>query len=545
MYRLLVLKSHKKGKLIMISKMHIQKIFLYSVITAALCCTGCGSENINLVDAPKSTTIHIPMPNGDVVKITQPAFPDKVFLITDYGAVSGAETINTKAFDNAIQACHNAGGGKIVVPAGEWLTGAIHLTSNVNLHLDQGAKLIFTDDFQEYLPAVFSRYEGIECYLYSPPIYAIDCDNIAITGSGSIESKAQKWWDTFRQNKDQMKQLWQQASRNVDVNQRIYGSLDRFLRPSFIEFVNCKRVLVQGVTIGSGPMWTVHPVYCENVIVRDVTFINEGPNNDGVDPDSSRNVLIEKCRFDTADDAIAIKSGRDHDGRRVGIPCENIIVRNCQFGLGKPCDGVVSIGSEMSGDVRNVLIEDCNFLKTGRAVRIKSQRGRGGVVENIWIRNITAKDNGNDALLLNCFYQGGSTPRIEGYSPQFKNIFAENITAEGCEESVVIRGLPEMPITNVVLKDINVKAESGLKCTNANHVKIIKVNITPDEGPIMEFKDSQDILVTGSSCPENTDIFVKVDQGVFGLVLEDNDLGNAGKIYDLAEGVSADSITVK
>jgi polygalacturonase len=492
-----------------------------------------------------SKTIKIPMPKGDLVKITEPTFPDKQFIITDYSAVPGDSVINTKAFADAIRDCRNAGGGKVVVPPGKWNSGPIHLAPNVNLHLQAGSILIFNDDFEQYLPPVFSRYEGIECYLYSPCIYAKDCDNIAITGSGMIESKGQKWWDTFRQNKHQMVKLWQQARDNVDVTKRVYASLDRFLRPNFIQFINCDRVLVEGVTIGSGPMWTVHPVYCEDVIVRDVTFINDGPNNDGVDPDSSRDVLVENCRFDTADDAIAIKSGRDHDGRRVGIPCENIIVRNCQFGMGKPCDGVVSIGSEMSGDVRNVLIEDCDFLKTGRAVRIKSQRGRGGVVENIWIRNITAKDNGDDAILLNCFYTGGSTPRIKGFSPQFKNIFVENIESQGSEESVIIRGLTEQPITNVVLKNIKVKAEYGLKCTDADHVKLINVNIAADEGPIMEFKDSEDIYVTGSKCPANTDVFVKVDQGVSGLVLEDNDLTNARKVYDLAQGVSADSITVK
>ncbi|MHC4622114.1 MAG: glycoside hydrolase family 28 protein, partial [Planctomycetota bacterium] len=238
--------------------------------------------------------------------------------------------MNTKAFAAAVAACNEAGGGKVIVPPGTWLAGPIHLRSNVNLHLESGAEIRFSTDFEDYLPVVFTRYEGIECYNYSPPIYANDCTNIAVTGSGKLNGQGQAWW-TKKQKQKEAAQKLHEMTRGVPVKDRIFGRPDAFLRPSFIQFINCRDVLLEGVTVGSGPMWTIHPVYCENVIVRKVTLHTKGPNNDGVNPDSCKNVLIEYCNFDTSDDAIAVKSGRDEDGWRVGRPSENIVVRHCRF----------------------------------------------------------------------------------------------------------------------------------------------------------------------------------------------------------------------
>ncbi|MHC4636227.1 MAG: glycoside hydrolase family 28 protein, partial [Planctomycetota bacterium] len=490
------------------------------------------------ISSLKTKEIKVKAPFGDVV-ISEPLFADRIFDIRDYGAVSDGVTKNTKAFADAIEACSEAGGGKVVVPSGTWFTGPVHLRSNVNLHLKDGAVLLFSDDLNDYLPAVFSRYEGVECYLFSPPIYARDGQNIAITGRGRLEGHWQKWWGMFRQKgKGQMQGLLKKAYEKVPVKNRIYDSIERFLRPSFVQFINCKNILVEGITIGSGPMWTLHPVYCEDVIVRDVTFITKGPNNDGIDPDSSKDVLIENCRFDTDDDAIAIKSGRDEDGRNVGRPCENIVIRNCLFGLGTKCDGVVSIGSEMSGDVRNVFIYDCKFDKTGRGIRIKSKRGRGGVVENIWIENITLGSVGSDALLLNTFYGSGS----ESWSkapPLFRNIHAKNITCGKAREAIKITGLPEMPVENVTLENITVASGKGITCTDAKGIKIVNVNIKPQQGPIISLNNCSDVKITGSSCPLNIDTYVKLEgQKTSGIVLKDNNLTDTQKEIVLGQGVS-------
>jgi len=479
------------------------------------------------------------------ITISEPLFAEKVFDIRDYGAVADGVTKNTKAFADAIDACNKAGGGRVIVPEGNWFTGPIHLKSHVNLHLNDGAVILFSDDFNDYLPAVFSRYEGIECYLYSPPIYAKDCENVAITGRGRLDGHGQKWWDFFRKKGNEMTRLQQKAYKDVPVEQRVFDSLDDFLRPSFVQFLNCKNVLIQGITIGSGPMWTLHLIYSEDIIVRDVTFITRGPNNDGIDPDSCTDVLIENCKFDTSDDAIAIKSGRDEDGWRVSKPCENIVIRNCLFGLGKKCDGVVSIGSEMSGDVRNVYIHNCHFDKTDRGIRLKSRRGRRGIVENIWIQDITMTAARNDALLLNTFYSSGAKPTSQA-PPLFRNVYVKNLTCNNTEEAVRIKGLPEQAIENVVLENIDIKSKTGLQCSDAKGIKLINVNIAPEKGPVMKFNNSIDVTITNSSCEKGTGTFLELQgEKTRNISLFNNDLANAQNPVVLGKEVKPDAVIQK
>lgn len=480
-----------------------------------------------------------------VLAIRVPSFPQRSFDIRDYGAAGDGNAMNTKAFAAAIAACAQAGGGRVLVPAGTWLTGPIHLKSNINLHLEKDAGIRFSANFEDYLPVVFTRYEGLECYNYSPLIYARDCTNVAVSGEGKLDGQGKPWWQAREKYKSGAQRLYNMASGAVPVKDRVFGTTDYFLRPSFIQFVNCKNVLVEGLTVGSGPMWIIHPVYCENVIVRNVTLINNGPNNDGIDPDSCRNVLIEYCNFDTNDDAVAIKSGRDADGWRVGRPCENIIVRHCRFGLGSHCDGVVSIGSEMSGDVRNVFIHDCTFDRTERAVRIKSKRGRGGVVENIWLEDITIGEIDSDPLLLNMFYGSGVSSSSKA-TPKFRNIYVKNLTCRKARNAIRIVGLPESSVENVRLENISISSENGLSCTDAKGIKLINVNIAPKKGPVIRFKNSRDVIIEKSTCAKGTDTFLELEgERTTNIHLIDNDLSNAQRAIVFGRGVRPDVVRCK
>ena len=508
-----------------------QVVFIVAVFLALIGAVGCHTEVIK-IDAP-----------FDMPALTVPVFADRSFDIRHYNAVGGGQTINTKAFADAIGACSQAGGGTVIVPAGKWLTGPIHFKSNVNLHIKEGAEVLFSTDYDAYLPVVLSRYEGIELYNYSPCIYANGCENIAITGGGILNGQGKAWWPWKRRCEESVKKLHEMAAAGTPVAKRIFGTVKDGIRPNFVVTIDCRNVLMEGFTITNGPMWTIQPVYCENVIIRNVRFETYGPNGDGIDPDSCRNVLIENCLFDTDDDAIAIKSGRDTDGWRVNKPCENIIVRGCLFGLGKACDGVVSIGSEMSGDVRNIYIHDCRFTKTGRGVRIKSRRGRGGVVENVWLENLTMDSVDDDALLLNAFYGGGLDPTSDK-APLFRNIHVKNLVCIGTEQAIVIRGLAEMPIERMTLENIVVKAEKGIEITDAKEVVLRAVSIDHERGPWASITNSQSIIFEGATCPENMKTFLELKGSrTKGIRLADSEPCISAGSIEFGEEVAADAVT--
>ena len=479
----------------------------------------------------------------DMPAIIPPAFPDKTFDIRNYGAVADTAVKNTDAFAKAIDACAKAGGGRVLVPKGTWLTGPIHLKSNVNLHLQKDAVIRFSTDFDDYLPPVLTRYEGIECYNYSPLIYANGCTNIALTGRGKLDGQGKAWWKLTKKQDRSARRLYD-MTKGVPVKDRIFATEDSPLRPSFVQMLNCNNVLIEGITVNSGPMWTIHPVYCQNLIVRGITLHTKGPNNDGVNPDSCKNVLIENCNFDTADDAIAIKSGKNEDGWRVNRPSENIVIRNCRFGLGKPCDGVVSIGSEMSGAVRNVYFHDCYFDKTNRAFRIKSKRGRGGIVENIYLKNITTTNIRGQAILLNTFYGSDSLQPFSEKPPLFRNIHIENISCQHTKEAVKIIGLPEQPIENVTLENLTIAADEGLTCENAKNIKLVNINIKPHTDPVVTIKDSQNVTIENPACPNNTNVFLRLEgKATQNIRLIDADLTNARTDVQFRSGAEPNALT--
>ena len=394
-------------------------------------------------------------------RIVPPSFPNRDFPITQYGAKGDGLTDCTEAFRKAIDACVLAGGGRVVVPAGTYVTGAIHLKSNVNLHVGEDAVIRFSSDPAKYLPVVFTRWEGVECYNYSPFIYAFEQVNIAITGTGVLDGRADStaWWSWTGNRrfgwgsgspnqKPDRTELQEMAEKDVPVEQRIFGE-GHWLRPNFIQPYRCRNVLIEGITIQNSPMWEIHPVLCTNVTVRGVRVVSHGPNNDGCDPESCTDVLIENCMFDTGDDCIAIKSGRNADGRRLNTPSQNIVIRGCTM---KDGHGGVVIGSEISGGTRNVFAENCvmDSPNLDRVLRIKTNSVRGGAVENVYMRNITVGQVAEAVILIDFFYEeGDSGPHL----PVVRHIYVQNVKSQKSRYGVYFRGYERSPIDDVILED--------------------------------------------------------------------------------------------
>lgn len=414
---------------------------------------------------------------GEILaRIYPPQIPGREFSIVKFGAAADGKTDCTAAIAAAITAAVEAGGGRVLVPAGEYLTGPIRLQSKVELHLDGGATLKFKTDPEAYLPAVFTRFEGMECWNYSPLIYAFEQENIAITGEGVLDGQAsdQNWWrwkgrkgGTNTQNEARA-ELARMVADGVPVNERRFGA-GGYLRPSFIEPYRCKNVLIEGVRIRRSPMWEVHPVLCTNVIVRGLDIATHGPNNDGCDPESCRDVLIEDTLFDTGDDCIAIKSGRNNDGRRVGAPSENLIIRRCTM---KDGHGGVTIGSEISGGCRNVFVEDCvmDSANLDRAIRFKSNAVRGGVVENIFVRNLKVGTVADAALQIDFVYEEGAKGP---HKPVVRNLVIENMTVATAKRVLDLKGFPGAEISGVRIHNSTFRGITGKDTVQEADVQLI------------------------------------------------------------------------
>jgi polygalacturonase len=392
-------------------------------------------------------------------RIQAPTFPDRTFDPTRYGAAGDGKTDCTDAFRRAIDECSKAGGGRVSLPAGNFLSAAIHLRSNVNLHVPSGATIRFARDPRRYLPVVYTRWEGVECMNYSPFVYAYGQENIAITGGGALDGQCdcEHWWPwKGRANcgwkkgePEQSKaraRLMEMAEQDAPVVKRVFGD-GAFLRPQFIQPYRCTNVLIEGITIQNSPMYEIHPVLCRNVTVREVKIASLGPNNDGCDPESSDDVLIEGCEFTTGDDCIAIKSGRNRDGRRLGVPSQNIVIRRCVM---KDGHGGVTIGSEVSGDVRNIFAEECRMdsPRLDRVLRIKTNSVRGGTVEHIYMRNTQAGQVSGPVVDIDFRYEEGDGGP---YKPLVRDIELRDVTCRKSQRVLSLSGYPGAPIEDVRL----------------------------------------------------------------------------------------------
>lgn len=481
----------------------------YCYLSALACClllASCKDADSKKNDANETPLIAANSPwevmNQVIKSVKVLEFPDNTFNIMDFGAISDGKSDNTEAFKNTIKACADAGGGKVIVPAGNYLTGAIHLDSNVNLHLEEGSEILFSTNPKDYYPLVPTSYEGIELMNYSPLIYAHKKTNVAVTGKGILNGQASNdnWWpwcgkDVYgwekgmSQQKDSLNlpRLMEMGQNGTPLNERIFGD-GHYLRPTFLQPYECENVLIQGVKIINAPFWVIHPFKSNYVTIDGVMVESHGPNNDGCDPEYSKNVIIKNCTFNTGDDCIAIKAGRDAEGRRVGISSENIVVQNCNMIDGH---GGVVIGSEMSAGVKNVFVENCtmNSPNLDRAIRLKTNSRRGGTIDGVYVRNLEVGQVKEAVLKLNMFY-ATYTNQTGEFIPTIKNIHLENIEVkDGGYFGILAKGYPESPITNVTLKNVIIeRVDEALSLENVTNLKLIDTYIN---GSLMQSPENE------------------------------------------------------
>lgn len=408
-----------------------------------------------------------------VSKIQLPVFPSYQINILKLGAKGDSVTNNKISFDKAMALCKKNNGGTIIVPKGIYkINGPIHFVSNVNLKIEKGAKIKFSDKPTDYLPMVLTSWEGTMLYNYSPLIYANECSNIAITGEGTIDGEGGKIWKSFKAKENEGKNRSREMNHNnIPLNERKFGE-GYFLRPQMMQFLNCKNILVENIRIENSPFWCLHLLKSQSITIRGISYKSLNYNNDGIDPEYAKDVLIENVTFDNGDDNVAIKAGRDHEGRANSkTPSENIVIRNCNF---KGLHGVV-LGSEMSAGIQNVFVENCKtvgYLKRG--IYIKTNADRGGFIKNIFVNNIHL-DEVEDCLYITANYHGEG----KGFQSDISNVHFSNIICNKATESgIVIQGFPDKKIRNITLNNIEIKyAKNAISNENAENVLMNEVFI--------------------------------------------------------------------
>lgn len=408
-------------------------------------------------------------------KIKIPDFSQcKKISITAFGAKQGDKEKTSKAIAKAIDKANKIGGGIVVIPEGEWLTGKVHLKSNVNLHLNKGAVLLFSEKPEDYLPAVHTTWEGYECYNYSPLIYAYQCKNVAITGEGEVKAKMDIWTKWFARPKGHMeslKRLYFLASYHVPLADRQMVNDSAHFRPHFIQFNRCENILMEGIKVTNSPFWTIHPYLSKDIVIRGIQVYAHGHNNDGVDPEMSQNILIENCILDQGDDAVAIKSGSNQDAWRLHTPAKNIVIRNCTVKNGHQ---LVALGSELSGGIENVFVDNCSVAdgaKLFHLLFIKTNERRGGYVNNIYFSNITSgkTDLGILGIETDVLYQWRDlVPTIERKLTPIKNIYLENVKATDVKFISRVLAQKELPVENVSLKKVSANVVEKQKHIHEN-----------------------------------------------------------------------------
>ncbi len=471
--------------------------------------------------------------------IPEPSFPDYLVNITDFDAVGDGQTVNTNAIADAIRDVSENGGGKVIIPRGIWLTGPIIMKSNINLYLEEGALILFSDSFDDY-PLIETSFEGLNTYRCISPIYAKNLENIAITGKGIIDGSGHAWRPVKKSklNEPQWKKLiaaggvlndkkniWYPSEKSLKgaVNSEMnvpkgnftkedYEAMKDFLRPVMISLINCKKVLLDGPIFQNSPAWNIHPLMCEDIIIKNITVKNPwySQNGDGLDLESCKNAIIFNCNFDVGDDAICLKSGKNETGRLRGIPTENVIIKECIVYHGH---GGFVVGSEMSGGVKNIHISKCTFIGTDVGLRFKSTRGRGGIVENIYISYINMIDIPTEPIRFNLYYGGNSPvpepeeeqvdiekfaaliPPVTEETPQFKDIFIKNIVCKGASRAIYAQGLPEMNLKNIIIENSIIKAKSGAEFIDVDSIHLINVMIESLNEPLIYLKNAKNISI--------------------------------------------------
>jgi polygalacturonase len=432
----------------------------------------------------------------------------KTYNIQELGADVTGKKKCSELINKTIEKASAEGGGTLYFPAGEYLTGPIYMKSNITLDIESGALIRFSDDFEDYLPFIKVRWEGVFMNSFAPLINARQAENITITGRGTLEGQGQKWWDTQRAitseirekgdiaNPNDLQRQWEKANKDLAVSDYYKNTLKRrFFRPPFIQFLECKNITIDGITIRNSPFWTINPEGCDNLLVHGVTIKNPeaGPNTDGINPSSCSNVRISDCFISVGDDCVTIKSGRDADGRQYGKPCENITITNCVMLSGH---GGVVIGSEMSGGVKKITISNCVFDGTDAGIRLKASRGRGGVVEEIRVDNIVMNNIQKNAFIFDLFYDKNSQLEpVSERTPVFRNIHLSNITGNNVKKVGYITGIEEMPIEEISFSNINMVAENGFTAKTAKNIQFHNVDFAVAKGAGIALTDCQDIVL--------------------------------------------------
>ncbi|WP_062181689.1 glycoside hydrolase family 28 protein [Dysgonomonas macrotermitis] len=479
----------------------------------------------------------------EMPRVQAPVFPNNKLSLSDVGGVPDGETLNTEAFAKGMSELSAKGGGTLVVPEGIWYTGPITFQSNINLHLEKGALILFSDDFDLY-PLISTSFEGLETKRCQSPISGRNLENIAITGQGSINGSGGSWRPVKKGKvtEEQWKALlasggvveggyywfptegahkgFLMSDMNVptgDLTEEQWNEIKLFLRPVMVSFVECKNVLLQDVLFENSPSWNIHPLMCENVILDNLIIRNPSyaQNGDGLDLESCKNSIIVDCTFDVGDDGICIKSGKDEDGRKRGLPTENVIVDNCK--VFKAHGGFV-VGSEMSGGVKNISVTNCQFLGTDVGLRFKSRRGRGGVVENIYVSDIQMFNIATESFLFDLYYGGKSAleslvdgdetpvseviPSVDETTPVFRKIYVKNLTSRNARRAMFFNGLPEMNISDIHVENVTISSQIGAELVESKDISFKNVKIVPAEGPALILKNVQNMNVEGFTFPE-------------------------------------------
>jgi polygalacturonase len=525
---------------------------------------------------------------GKLPVIISPKFKKDTLSITKYGAIPDGNTLNTKSINTAIDVLNKKGGGVVLVPAGLWLTGPVVLKSNINLYLATGATLLFTKNFDEY-PLVKANWEGLPQMRNQSPVSATGCTNIAITGKGIIDGNGDAWRMVKKDklNETQWKKLvasggvlsddkktWYPSEKSVkgskfsnpgaispEKDEVFYQSIKDFLRPNLLLLTNCKYILLEGITFQNSAAWCLHPLMSEHLTVRNISVKNPwyAQNGDGIDVESCKNVLIENSIFDVGDDALCMKSGRDAEGRKRGMPTENVIIRGCTV---YASHGGFVIGSEMSGGARNIHVSNCTFIGTDIGLRFKTTRGRGGVVENIFIKNIYMKDIIGEAILFDMYYaakdpiplagEKRELPKVEfkpvdETTPVFRNFHVSNVYCNGAATAIFVRGLPEMHVKDIVLENMVLQANKGFDIQEATGIsfKNIKV-ISAETNPVIDVVQSDKLVFDNITYKDGAALLFRISgDRSSGVTIKNTDASKAKQKVSYELGASEKSLTIK
>lgn len=516
------------------------RINVLMLLVAGLIYVSCETKNAVKVDVSEEPNDIYKGLEFEMTPLADPIIPSNKISIAEHGAIGDGVTDNTNAFAEAIKAASEKGGGRVIIPRGIWLTGPITLKSNIELHTEEGAVILFSTDFDKY-PIVETSFEGLNTFRCLSPINGRDLENIAITGNGIFDGSGDAWrpvkksklteshWKELVKSGGVLNEkgdIWypsenskvgaESSSMNVPEFKTLeeHERVKDFLRPVMVSLISCKNVLLDGPTFQNSPAWCLHPLRCENIILRNLTVRNPwySQNGDGLDLESCKNALIYRNTFDVGDDGICIKSGKDKDGRDRGVPTENVIVKECIVFHGH---GGFTVGSEMSSGVKNIHVSNCTFMGTDVGLRFKSTRGRGGVVENIYISDINMTNIPAEAILFDLYYTGNSPipegdekvslsdkeklaaliPAVTEETPSFQNIYIKNVSCKGAGRAVLFQGLPEMNLKNMNLENVFITSTKGMYCIDADGIQMKNVNIVPSDGAAFNAYNSKNISV--------------------------------------------------